>query len=263
MAAAAPSWATVQQAMVTWALAASGLSVGQVLWSGQDTPQTPRPYIVLHLLTGVVTRGMPEERQDDDQTMVDVVQVTAAAEQTYSVAVDDVPYTYDADPADDEEAIRDALLAELGALSNITVEAEAADSIKLTGSASRRVFHTYCTPADSIERTTQTERGSITTYQTGTITLRVTAHTDSVQPAGHARELITKCLRGLAKPTTRKILADAGVPPLDVLTQQDLTAVVGAAHESRYFADILLGASLEDTEDTPWFRETETTPNWT
>lgn len=256
-------WAAAQQAMVDWALAATELSAGSVVWAGIDGSQVPRPYVMLQLLTGVVAWGQPEHRKAS-ATMIDLIQVTAASTQTYGVSVDDVPYTYDATvPSDTIEDIRDALLVELGALSNITVEAVSTDQIRLTGSAARPHFHAIATPAGSIVKTSVVDAIETTTYQPGRITLRVHAHTDSVTPTAHARELIYRCIGSRGQLATRQILSDAGVPMLEVLTEQDTTAIVGAEHESSYFADFSLGGSLQVDEYTPWFRTVSIVPTFT
>lgn len=260
MVASPVTWVDVQQGLLDWVKTASGLST--VYWVGQDVPQQAYPYATLAILSGP-TMQAAHERRHDAQIMIDLITIVTAAEQTYTVTVDDVAHPYAAGPSDTAEDIRDALLALLGALADITVETVSTNQIRLTGSSARPDFHTTVLPAVDITRVTSTESILTTVYVPAEITVRVQAFTDDVTPAGHARDLIAKCLIALGQEATGAALRAKCVSFQRVLTTQDLTQIVAGENESRFMMDAAFAVTMQVSEDTPWIRTADAAPTWT
>lgn len=56
-------WATIQNALIAWFAAASGLTT---IWANQNAPQPAYPYAVLNIISGPVVLGIDETRATVD-----------------------------------------------------------------------------------------------------------------------------------------------------------------------------------------------------
>lgn len=251
-------WEAVQNALHAWVAAATEIPVGRVIWAYPEHPQPNRPFAWLSIIAGPRPLARPENRRTS-QIMRDRITVAAAAVQTYEVRVFEADgedeegelYTYDAQLADDAEAIRDGLvLALAGSGLVIANDPDDVASLLIDGTAARPHFHTEVQPALSIVRETVREAVLETSYTPCEITVRVQVETDSQRPTEHARSYLARLHASLGLRSTRSILRDAHVaffrafPPLDLSPDQT----------SRMAQDFHFGVGAQADENVPWVR---------
>lgn len=249
------AWGVVEQALVDWVKAGTGFDQQSVIWEGAPIEPT-LPYAALSILSGPRELGMPEQRKIA-QVMRDEVEVVAAAEQTYTISIDDVlEASHPAGAGESLTQIRDALLALLTP-DDLTVSALSTTKIQVDGTAARPHFHTIGSPSADLVRTTVNEAIHYASYTPNEMTVRVKIVTNDAKPSGHARRYAKLLRDRTGLPSVATILRAAGLSDRGVVAGIDLSGFTGPTHRTMYSLDVVFGIASEVREQSEWIRTIE------
>lgn len=249
----AVAWSAIQTAIVTMIRDLLGLSARQVLWTMQDHPEAPRPFVTLRILSGpggMTTR--PEERPSSQKRRL-TVQVATVAAQTYTITIDGTPHAYPAGGGDTATTIRDGLIAAVTAGGLMSPSVVSSDTLQIEDLVAGRFQPVEVSPTPDlvlVETRKEVKIDQVAPEELA-VSIQVSNKYDDQAPevTQHARAYCAKIRSGLWHASQLQALREAGCPPLRTEEIQDLSLLLDGQHETRAALDVTFSVQTLTTED--------------
>jgi hypothetical protein len=218
-------WEDLKQAVFDFARGRVTDDAIAVVWSKQDAPSPPPPFVRLDIVTAPVNDGMAEHRNEL------AIQVTAAiALATYTVTINDVDFTFIADASPTLVEIRDGLIASINAGGEpVTASAIVSDALVLVRDAGAEEPELEVGANLAIKIADTTYIDALTTFS-----VEVLAPDDVAMTLSKAIEF------GLDDPVSQEALHASGWSTSSVEGPRTLDAVFGSRWEKRTGFDMRL-----------------------
>ena len=252
-------WTTLQGAILTeveGSLTEDGLAADRVIWSDQDNPVGPRPFVRLRASGG--TDFSPHKvnaRTLEAQAWRVIVGI--AAVQTYTVTVLGADAAYLAGGGDTTTDIRDALVPLVDAWASVTAAAEAGSTppaLIITADVAGENLFVSVDPDPDITTAIVTDamRTTQTVPSEFTVAVSVFSVYDDAGPtlAQHARNLAEAIAAHLGKEGPRSRLRDVNLAYVSHSGVLNLSTLEGSQMETRATVDLLFRTTSATVEQT-------------
>lgn len=205
------------------------------VWSDQDTPRRPRPYITLKWLTQPAARSQAYTERIQAPTLVSVTHANTAPGTERLLFVNG--YRISA-TGDDDDGIRDAQLEAIQASGEpVVVEVGGAGELTIAPVAFGDLRRVRAVPQDPDHLVVVASSSAVsynTTKLRGTLSLNVYS-AEATGPAS-AGVIMTDLLDALGN--VQPVLKDAGIGFATIPAARDLSTIMGTEREGRQQVDI-------------------------